>query len=226
MVARGLQVDRVYLPFFSEFPLSSARQLADLEFLPLETRSSITEPALLGTFFHTPLMRSLMKHMSGREQEAVDTYVSPLFAFDRPAVPRDASHLAIHLRAGDVFRVDRPPHPNFVQPPLSFYAMAIEHFSAGHTDPFVTLVFEDRGNPVIGALEAWLRDRGIRHDTVSSPTLDDDLRILFQHQTLVFGRGSFGRAVYSLSHVARDVYFPWTDLGEYGALAGAKGRGL
>ena len=92
---------------------------------------------------------------------------SPASSDRRPsAKPRPANHVAVHIRSGDLF--DRPdPHPNFVQPPLAFYTLALSHFAEARRDAEVTLVYEDEANPVIPALRAFLESSGTPYSVSS-----------------------------------------------------------
>ena len=122
---------------------------------------------------------------------------------------RPATHVAVHIRSGDLF--DRPdPHPNFVQPPLAYFTTALRHFAAARSGVHVTFVYEDEGNPVIAALRAFLDGAGVPY-TVASASLASDLATLLEHRALVLGRGSFGVAVAALSTNVQTLYFPWSE---------------
>ena len=69
----------------------------------------------------------------------------------------------------------------------------------------VWLVFEDRANPCVGAVEEALRARGVRVETQSSD-LRADLRLLLSAKRLVGGIGSFCVAVAALSTRLQKLY--------------------
>jgi hypothetical protein len=143
-------------------------------------------------------------------------YIRPLLTRQvSDADPRvNSEDLVLHFRAGDVFRQSKPPNPdygqpplsfylaNYGQPPLSFYLAVVEREKPGR----VWLVFEDRGNPCVDAVESALRERGIEV-MLQSASLADDLRLLLSARRLVASRGSFVHMIAHLSVRLRKVYF-------------------
>lgn len=119
----------------------------------------------------------------------------PLLA-PRPAWPED--HLVIHIRAGDVF--EGAGHPLYGQPPLAFYTLVLKALPWRR----VTLVCEDRANPVVDALLAW-RQPGVPPVEYRAGSLAEDLEILLSATSLVASLGTFMPAVLALSANARRV---------------------
>ena len=74
----------------------------------------------------------------------------------------------------------------------------------------VVLVYEDEGNPCIGALKIWLDEIGLPY-VMQSSTLEEDLAVLMAAEHCVFGRGSFGPAVAMLSRNMRTLFHPWLE---------------
>ena len=108
--------------------------------------------------------------------------------------------LVLHFRAGDVFT--GKVHSIYGQPPLAYYLSAVEREQPSR----VWLVFEDRNNPCIDAVEGALRARGV--DVVTqSGTLVEDLRFLLSAGRIVAGRGTFLRMTSHLSDRLRRIYF-------------------
>ena len=108
--------------------------------------------------------------------------------------------LVLHFRAGDVF-TGEVHCPLYGQPPLSYYLSAVEREQPSR----VWLVFEDRNNPCIDAVEGALRARGV--DVVTqSGTLVEDLRFLLSARCIVAGRGTFLRMTSHLSERLRRIY--------------------
>lgn len=108
--------------------------------------------------------------------------------------------LTIHLRSGDVFGTRKVA--GYGQPPLSFYQLVI-----GSSDwEGVTLVYEDRLNPVVGELEEYCQSLGIRV-ILQSGTIEEDLRVLLSAKTLVAGRGTFIPGVAGLSSVCARIFY-------------------
>ena len=110
--------------------------------------------------------------------------------------------IAVHIRAGDIFGLGgKAIHPDYGQPPLSYYLGAIEREQPSR----VWLIYQDRGNPCVDALEAELGRRGIPV-TSQSAALDADLHVLLSARCLVAGIGTFVPAVASMSSRAKRLY--------------------
>jgi|GEM_PF-3549175 len=208
-VAEALGVRRIYVPDLSQFEVPSAGVNVDAyEFVGYDSPSAIAEAALLGTFFYKHTFESLQP--SRTPEQEIATTLRQLLVPLRGVQSAPLHHVAIHIRSGDLF--DRPnPHPRYPQPPLAYYVRVLEELGTRGPSPVVALVFQDKGNPTIDALARHLDTLGIKYEMHSS-TLEDDLRVLLSHQTLVFGRGTFGKAVTRLSPHVREVFYPWTDL--------------
>ncbi len=128
----------------------------------------------------------------------------------RPLLTRDVSvadprvreeDLVLHFRAGDVFTGSKP-HPAYGQPPVSFYLAVVEREKPAR----VWLVFEDRSNPCVDAVEAALRERGIEV-MLQCATLAEDFRVLLSASRLVASCGTFTHMVAHLSKRLQCVYF-------------------
>jgi hypothetical protein len=116
--------------------------------------------------------------------------------------PRD--ELLIHIRSGDIFKNWINPH--YVQPPLSFYTTIVDRlFGAGEVTS-VRLVFENRLNPVIDALEKFLFERNIPFSTQSGSIIQD-IEALVNGRQMLFGLGTFGPAICHLSDEVDRVFF-------------------
>lgn len=220
-LAKRLGIGRIYVPELSQFAVPNGRaEAGGIKFIAFADVEMIRESTLCGTFFYKQSFGKLLDGNAVEQQGIVNTCVAPLCTALRHLEPTPANHIALHIRSGDLFDRDNP-HPNYPQPPLAFYEMAVEWFIAHVDAAHATLVFQDRGNPVVDALEAWLEAMGVEARTQSA-ALDEDLRTLLAHPVLAFGRGTFGKAVFCLSPHARTVFFPWTDRDFHG-LTRAKG---
>ena len=126
-----------------------------------------------------------------------------------PDVTPGETDLVIHLRAGDIFSMRRPSG-GYTQPPLAFYRLCVDFARVRLGARRVILVYEDDGNPCIGALKDWLGE--IACPCVSqSRTLEEDLAVLLAARHCVFSRGTFGPAVAILSENLRTVFHYWTE---------------
>jgi len=212
---------RIYLPNkLSQFSVPHGRMtIGDMEFVAFDDRSEIDESALFGTFFYKDSFHGRLQIGATGQQRIVNQYIAALFTPLSKARKLPDNHIAIHIRSNDLF--NRPnPHPRYPQPPLAFYKKVIDHFGCEQPQMHVTLVYQDKANPVIDAVEAYLLQRGVSFESHSG-SLSDDLAVLLSHATLVFGRGTFGKAVTSLAPHVRRLYFPWTD-SDFGFLLRAK----
>lgn len=210
-VAKRIGVKKIYVPNLSQFEIDGGRiSVEDMEFVSYGKRDDIDVQALIGTYFYKASFGELINSGSMRHQDIVDSYIRRLFVPLRLAKKYPDNCIAIHIRSNDLF--NRPkPHPRYPQPPLAFYKIILSHFRQNHSDIKVSLVYQDRANPVIDALEHYLLSQRIQFSIYSS-SLEEDLKILLSHETVVFGRGTFGKAVVSLSPHIKSVYYPWTDM--------------
>lgn len=109
-------------------------------------------------------------------------------------LPLGKRDLVIHLRAGDVFRVGEKVHPDYGQPPLSFYEKIL---ASGQWDS-VTIVCEDDGNPVLLPLLDYARS-STGTVTRKSGSLKEDIECLLSARVLVASSGTFIPAIAELS---------------------------
>jgi hypothetical protein len=128
-------------------------------------------------------------------------HIRPLMDFG-DVVQAPLGELAIHIRSGDVF--SPRPNPGYTQPPLAFYTKLLrDRVDQGDVDR-VVLVFEDRVNPCIEPLERFARELGITV-AIQSGSLRDDFTRLLGARQLLCGQGTFGPAVFNLSHFAEQM---------------------
>lgn len=156
------------------------------------------EIVLSGVFFDlSQLVGFEAARMSDQETMG---YLEPLLKVHSESEPLPESHLVIHVRGGDVFR-GKNVHRNYGQPPLAYYLKILEH--AAWT--VVTVVAEDQANPVWKPLLDACTARFPCEVRVGMP-LADDVGFLLRAKTLVAGRGSFIRAIATLSRNLRVVH--------------------
>ena len=128
--------------------------------------------------------------------------------------------LTIHIRSGDLFQPGAVVDQAYRQPPLAFYTLVVRRLRAAGLIGRVRLIFEDRANPCIDGLEAWLGEQGIACRTQSG-TLHQDMSALIDAPHLVFGYGTFGYAACRLSKRIRTLHYFAPELGgRYGLIDG------
>jgi hypothetical protein len=175
---------------------------------PAEVYHSLQFPHTLGPFlagdFH------YRRHFGGMFRDftpparyrLAQEMIRPLMCLPDVPVPPLKGEVALHFRAGDVF--GSHPQPNYGQPPLSFYQSAVTQLVAKGVNR-ASLVYEDRGNPCIAAMEHWLDQIGMPWRTQSA-TVEEDVAFLLQADHLVFGTGTFGMGICLLSGPVATVH--------------------
>ncbi len=181
-------------------PPSRVIQGRTVEEFEVTTSEDSTESGLglAGLFYYLDplgLDRPTESHLPNAQR-----YIRPLLAPSlQVADPRVGENdLVLHFRAGDVFR---HPVAHYGQPPLAYYLGSIERERPQRT----WLVFEDRANPCVDAVEAWLQKHRLEAFTQSG-SLEEDLRVLLSARRLVIGHGTFGSSIAMLSNHLRRLY--------------------
>jgi hypothetical protein len=175
---------------------------------------------LSGEFFNSddflPVLSPFMRFEPEDERACtavVQTFILPHMLSGLPV--QGESHpddeLTIHLRSGDIFSSDHPVTYGYRQPPLSFYKLVVERM-IDQGIRRVRLVYEDRGNPCVDALEAWLDRKGLR-TRVQCQSLRADMSALIDAPHLVFGHGTFGYAAARLSTSIKTLHYFAPELG-------------
>jgi hypothetical protein len=173
LLASALGVDKVIFPQHSllrgEFDVSGIKYSQKCESSLNENR--ITR--LQGTYFYSTTLGHLAEdrrsshlplHLFSSGFSGVPKFslceigewIDMKFKELRKAASRD---ITIHIRSGDIFGSDKP-HPKYWQPPLCFYLSVITQVKPRK----VTLVIEDRGNPVIQQLVRYLESAEFRFE--------------------------------------------------------------
>lgn len=207
-VARALRLTYVKIPKIDRSQVIFLKErltCAGITFIPADEPLPDDGYFLSGMFFDTPFQPVVNARDPLPMRTIVHTYIRPLFnglpaVF--PAKPED--ELIIHIRSGDIFStwID----PNYPQPPLAFYRMVIERLMAEGRIRSVKMVFENRANPVIPALEDHISRIGLPL-RIQSGTLADDVAAIANGRYLVFGFGSFGPGVCHVSERVEQVFY-------------------
>ena len=135
-----------------------------------------------------------------------------------PGEQHPEDEVTIHIRSGDLFQPGQEVERAYRQPPLAFYTLVVARLRAAGLIRRVRLIFEDRGNPCIDRLEAWLGEQDIPC-RVQSGTLHQDMSALIDAPHLVFGYGTFGYAACRLSRAIRTLHYFAPELGgRYGLI--------
>ncbi len=203
------------------FDLRSVKTISGITFIPYNQELPPVGIFMSGEFFYSgqmaPVLPPTLRY--GFEEEVdvhriCKTYINSglLTGLLTSADQKYNDELTIHLRAGDIFNCDDAVTSGYRQPPLSFYILVVERMRAAKRIDRVRLVFEDRGNPCIQALEEWLHANQILYRSQCA-SLQKDLSALVDAKHLVFGHGTFGYAACRLSNHIETVHFFAPQLG-------------
>ena len=209
------------------FDVKAPFSLGGITFVPHGVPLPLDGAYICGEFFNSddflPVLPPFLQFQPQDEAAftgVVQKYILPYMLTGIPLAneTHPADELTIHIRAGDIFSSDHPVTYGYRQPPLSFYQLVIGRMLASGRINKVRLVFEDRGNPCIDALELWLQQEEIPY-RVSCGSLHEDMSALIDAPHLVFGHGTFGYAACRLSKRIETVHYFEPELGgSYGAL--------
>lgn len=158
------------------------------------------ENYLVSSFFPNALLKKICISPEPRYQIARKLAPWLTLQLRRSADADTRHHLYIHIRAGDIF-AKAQPHPLYGQPPLSFYLriLKLERWEK------VVLVFENRLNPVIDKILAFLASERIPCE-IQSKNLDADTARLLEAENIVIGRGTFVYPMLCISDNVRRVF--------------------
>jgi hypothetical protein len=191
-------IGRIYVPgFWWISPLTSGH-VAEIELCCEDAAPD--EVLLSGCFYYKQSLRPLYPDRPKTIEEFRGNLLRarvqiPLLDAP-PPLPDD--HLVIHIRSGDVFE-DRG-HPLYGQPPLAFYTLILRKAPWRQ----VTLVSEDRRNPVIDRL-LQSSGPGLPPVVHRQASLEADLQLLLRARSLAGSLGTFMPAVLALSGNVRRV---------------------
>jgi hypothetical protein len=207
-IARNLNLKTIKLPAADRsevIALSGPVTLGGITFIPGSEPLPPDGSYLSGMYFDLGIQRLAGTLGPEETRKIVRTTIRPLFNRLPAQIPdKPDDELLIHIRSGDIFGTWVAPQ--YPQPPLAFYRMVIDRLLAEGRIASIKLVFENRLNPVIPALEAWITARGVPF-TTQSGALTDDVAALMNGRYLVFGLGTFGPGVCQLSDRIEQVFY-------------------
>lgn len=200
LAAQSLGAQRLYIPNFWYLKPGRHRTPVGIEIINHQGKPDLKDEDLVlsGNFLRMASLKRL--HLRRPPNRQLVRQVRHILNLDINAPAHGKKDLLIYIRSGDVFS-NTSPHPSYGQPPLAFYQKVVQ------LRPWQTVrvVHEDRSNPVIEALLAWLPSHCQRVVPVSGD-LEDDLNVLLRTRHLVSGKGTFCRSVSCLSRRLRRVY--------------------
>ena len=197
-IARGLGVQKIYHRGYSF--LNDVAQVGDITFV--KGVPSADENYLIGDFYQNNALLAVCPNKLDRWDivHAMSEHMT-LALLTQGDDPLHDRTLYIHLRSGDIFK-KTPPHRDYGQPPLAFYTKIIR------AQPWakVCLVFEDQLNPVIPALQTFVKSLGLPCETHSGD-IHHDIEVLLRAKHLVVARGTFIYPILCISHYISQVFY-------------------
>ncbi|CAM3022752.1 hypothetical protein JHFBIEKO_3124 [Methylobacterium mesophilicum] len=185
--------------------LTQQREIGGITFIPPTDALPDDGYFLSGMFFDVKVQKLSLDLEQKQSRHIITNYIRPLFnRLPVRFIEKPIDQLLIHIRSGDIFSTWVAPH--YPQPPLAFYKIVIQRLLADGRISSIKMVFENRLNPVITALESYISEINIPL-TTQSGTLADDVAALANGRYLVFGLGTFGPGVCHLSEHVEEVFF-------------------
>jgi|GEM_PF-709130 FkbM family methyltransferase len=221
LVARQLDIQTIIFPSdFAHF--TGVNSLVNgVTFLQEELAQDSAAMQLLSYFWFpagslAPLFKRVLLRQATAEAEFT---IKPLFYQHSPLVltaglegEKHAHRVVVHIRSGDLFvgseqsAQGRRPHPYYVQPPLAFYRVALEHaLNTLATGVSVQLVIQDRNNPVVTEFEQWLNSRSISYQVIDGLFMEAVQTMLAAH-VMISSYGSVVEMISMLSDCLHTIY--------------------
>jgi hypothetical protein len=108
--------------------------------------------------------------------------------------------LVIHMRGGDIIQHDPPPHPLYVQPPLSFYKCVIEDCPIKN----IIIITETISNPCAKVIASMYPNCKIQ-----ILSLTEDVTTFLRATHVCFNtQGTFGETLALMSPNIKTAYIP------------------
>jgi hypothetical protein len=201
LLARHLRIDEIQAFPFPGGPTDATVERQGLRYSFAADHSADT-PALEGEFFNSYAFQSALSALQADFiTTTLDEFVRTLFAQRLDAAPSGDDTAVLHFRSGDIF--NEPPDSNwYVQPPAAFYLCALANLRDAYGVKRAMLVFEDRRNPAVDAVETALRHAGVPV-LLTDGTFDADLNVLLGATHIIASFSTFPEAAALLSHRLR-----------------------
>jgi hypothetical protein len=205
ILARAIGCDQIEVFPFDLGPSEATVQVGGItySFGPFDGPPVAT---LVGGFFNSFAFESCLQAVQPHFiEQTIQFYIRPLFAQHLNQTPSlDRSLMVLNFRSGDIFD-DPPASARYVQPPASFYLSAFE-FARMHLGVNkAALVYEDRRNPAVGAVEKYLHADGLAPIDLSGGPADD-LRSLLGAAHIAAPFSTFTEAAAFLSPNIRSYF--------------------
>lgn len=114
--------------------------------------------------------------------------------------PSRADTLTIHLRGGDIF--SNRPHPNYGQPPWSFYELLLSNHGPWNS---VRVVTEDLANPVLLEIREWCTKRKVEF-CILGDDFTESIKEIARAKNLAVSNSTFVAAVCFVFPSKRSIF--------------------
>ena len=218
-IAETIGADHLYINSRDFIPLGDRpKQVCGIHVFDKDTSQSPSGRIMTGAFFNPIVFGALMDGLTpDRRHEIAQCCVRPLLEYVEPKI--DSVHpndVVVHVRSGDIFEAEDRAAGSalggqlYVQPPLSFYMLAIKH-ALGASPGAVHIVAENALNPIIIPLIQKLEASAQPVNVRLGQSLNDDLNWILAARKLVLSNGTIGIAASLISDVLEQAYFFRTD---------------
>lgn len=221
LIARQLDVRTIVFPSdFAQF-IGVKASFNGVTFVQEDLAKELDAVQLMSYFwFPAGSLAPLFRRVSlGQATTEAEFTIKPLFyqyfplaLSARQAVMQPVKRIIVHIRSGDLFVGSEQspqaarPHPYYVQPPLAFYRVALEHaLNTVDADALVQLVIQDRNNPVVTAFEKWLNSRSIPYEVVDDFFVEA-VQVMLKAHVMISSYGSVVEMISMLSDCLHIVY--------------------
>lgn len=164
-------------------------------------------PALDGCMYWPSNGTTLIGNYSA--DHVIDTikrFVNPTYQAYHDAAGCLGDHvIALHFRAGNIFTPGPMEYAGYVQPPANHYLKSVKYAMAHLGVTAVHLVFQDRSNPSVDIVEAYLAANDIPY-TAQSASLREDMATLLSARHLVAAYGTFSEAIALISNQIKSYF--------------------
>ena len=191
--------------------LDAMRDLTDfddftLDGLHVSRHREPPEGAVLEGSFYVPFGFERAVLRNGPQDLAAFTRRLTEGVFSDIAAEEGDDRIAVHIRSGDVFNSLGAVPFAYVQPPASYYLKAICHARAGGRESaLVDLVYQDRANPAVDAVEHQLLREHVPFRSASGG-ITEDYRKLTGAAVIIASASTFVETAALLSRRLRAYY--------------------
>lgn len=164
-------------------------ELATQQILFDATKPS-TESAISGTFFYPSGFEICVRNFKAAQVKKLALTLRSKLLPPNSANNKACKRIGIHFRGGDVFAIGQPVPQTYVQPPLSYYIIALNHAIHALGSAEIVLVYGDEANPALSGLRSHLTANAIPFKNQTG-SVEDDFQSLAECDAIIASVGTF-----------------------------------